>query len=174
MKLALEFALNANKPVAIRYPKDKMPAFRLPIADLRLPFELGKSAVVRKVKKASVLIVSYGAVLTEALKAADILAQEGIEVDIINARFASPVDEGIISAFSKYKRIITVEDHYIDCGFGSAVLEVAVSLGDRIKKSLVMLGVPNRFIKHNSRSAQLIEAGISADKIVEAIKKLGM
>jgi len=170
MKLALEFALNADKPVAIRYPKDKTPDFQ--IAGLQSPFELGRSVVVREGKKSSVVIVSYGAVLAEVLKAADILAQDGIEIDVINARFACPVDERMISALGGYKRIITVEDHYIDCGFGSAVLEAAVALGGGIKKPIVTLGVPNRFIKHNSRSAQLMEAGISADKIAETIREL--
>jgi 1-deoxy-D-xylulose-5-phosphate synthase len=172
MKLALEFALNADRPVAIRYPKDRVPNFQSPISNCQLPFELGRSVVVKKGKKSSVVIVSYGAVLTEVLKAAELLAEEGIEVDIINARFACPVDERMISALGGYKRIITVEDHYIDCGFGSAVLEATVALGTGIKKPIVTLGVPNRFIKHNSRSAQLMEAGISADNIAETVREL--
>jgi deoxyxylulose-5-phosphate synthase len=71
------------------------------------------------------------------------------------------------------KGIITVEDHTTACGFGSAVLELAATtFGMGITKPIAVLGAPRKFIGHNSRDAQLIEAGVNADKIVETAKEM--
>jgi 1-deoxy-D-xylulose-5-phosphate synthase len=90
---------------------------------------------------------------------------------VINGRFAAPVDEKIVSLLDRGKAIITVEDHASACGFGSAVLELAAAKGHSTK-AIHLLGVPRRFIGHNSRARQLMEAGINADKIVETVKKM--
>ncbi|MHC4207632.1 MAG: 1-deoxy-D-xylulose-5-phosphate synthase, partial [Planctomycetota bacterium] len=92
MKLALEFALSEGKPVVIRYPKDFVPKEKSVRSACAKPFKIGKSVVARKGKGSSIAIVSYGSVLTEALKAAELLAKDGIAVDVINARFAAPID----------------------------------------------------------------------------------
>ena len=173
MKLALEFALGANKPVVIRYPKDLVPPQEYIKSACARPFKLGNSIVVRKAKDSAITIVSYGSVLTEALKAACLLAKEGIAADVINARFAAPVDEAISALLGTGKSIITVEDHYLACGFGSAVLEsiAAKAFSDKLA-DIRVLGAPGRFIGHNYRSLQLMEAGINAEKIAETAKEM--
>ena len=170
-KLALEFALGQDNPVVIRYPKDFVPEQKFIKAACAKPFRLGKSVVVKKSKKSAVAIVSYGSVLTEALKAATLLAEDGIAVDVINGRFAAPIDEKIVSLLDQGKGIITVEDHASACGFGSAVLELAAAKSCSLK-DIHLLGAPRRFIGHNSRAQQLMEAGINADKIVETAKEM--
>jgi len=178
MKLALEFALGQDGPVVIRYPKDLVPSQDfVPAYVCRAcakPFRLGKSVAVKKRKDSAIAIVSYGSVLTEALEAAELLAKEGIEVDVINARFAAPVDKKIVSLLEEGKALITVEDHAGACGFGSAVLELAAATPARrpITRPIAVLAAPRRFIKHDSRSAQLMEAGVNADKIVKTAKKM--
>jgi 1-deoxy-D-xylulose-5-phosphate synthase len=180
IKLALEFAINADKPVVIRYPKDLVPLQKFVRTASVKPFELGKSVLVKKGRNSTLAIVSYGSVLTEALEAAELLAKNGIAVDVINARFAAPVDEDIISLLEEGKRIITVEDHTISCGFGSAVLELAaakmadseLSAKGYTLDAIRLLGAPRRFIGHNSRNAQLMEAGVNADKIVQTAKNM--
>jgi len=174
MKLALEFALGENKPVVIRYPKDLVPPQLSSGAAWAKPFRLGKSVVVKKPKDSVIALVSYGSVLTEALRAARLLAKDGIAVDVINGRFAAPVDEGIISLLEAGKSIITVEDHHLACGFGSAVLELAAEkIGyGKMLNAIRILGVPKRLIGHNCRNSQLMEAGINADKIVETAKEM--
>ncbi|MHC4546372.1 MAG: transketolase C-terminal domain-containing protein, partial [Planctomycetota bacterium] len=102
-KLALEFALGQDKPVVIRYPKDFVPAQKSVRAACAKPFKLGKSVVAKKAKDSAIAIVSYGSVLTEALEAAELLAKDGIAVDVINARFAAPIDEKIIQLLDKGK-----------------------------------------------------------------------
>jgi len=171
MKLALEFALSEDKPVVIRYPKDVVPPDEFVRAASTRPFELGRSVTVRRGRAASVVIVTYGSVLTEALEAAAILSKEHIGVDVVNGRFAAPIDDKIISLLARRKGVVTVEDHSIACGFGSAVLEMAAAQGCS-PKAVCMLGAPRRFVAHDSRDAQLMQAGANADKIAEAVRKM--
>jgi len=181
MKLALEFALSENGPVVIRYPKDVVPPRKFVRAACSKPFRLGKSVVVKKAKDSRIAIVCYGSVLTEALKAADLLADEDVAVDVINARFAAPVDKNIISLLDEGKGIITIEDHLMACGFGSALLELAAETNNQTARArskqeshnaIRLLGAPRAPIGHDSRSAQLMEAGVNADKIVQTAKEM--
>ena len=171
MRQALEFALAHTQPVVIRYPKDFVPPAESAQTAFETPFELGKSVLVRRGRKASLAIVCYGTVLTEALAAAEILSSEKIPVDVINARFAAPIDEKLVNLLSRGKKLITVEDHYLSCGFGSAVLERAARSGHDIGLIRV-LGAPRSFIGHDSRAAQLMEAGINADEIAKTAREM--
>jgi 1-deoxy-D-xylulose-5-phosphate synthase len=174
VRLALEFALAQDRPVVIRYPRDLVPPQEFVRATCAEPFRLGRSVVVRRSKGAAIAIVSYGSVLAEALKAANLLAKEAVPADVINARFAAPVDENIIALLDQGKGIITVEDHNLACGFGSAVLELAAANNAHSRKldAVRVLGAPRRFIGHNSRKCQLMEAGITADEIVRTAKEM--
>jgi len=171
MKLALEFALSEDKPVIIRYPKDIVPSKEFVRAACTKPFKLGKSVTVKRSKNSAVAVVSYGNVLTEALKAASLLAEEKIAIDVVNGRFAAPVDEKIISLLGQGKSIVTVEDHAVACGFGSSVLELAAEKGYSTE-SIRLLGAPRRFIGHNSRDVQLMEAGANAETIAKTVRKI--
>jgi len=175
MKGALEFALSADRPVGIRYPKDYIAEEQITEASTK-PFELGKGTVVRgnPTGTRQATIVSYGSVLSEALIAAKRLAEEGVEVNVINARFAAPVDVKIVELLESGKPVVTVEDHSIACGFGSAVMEAASqhSRGFANAGNMRVLGVPRRFIRHDSRSRQLMEAGVNADKIADAVRQI--
>jgi 1-deoxy-D-xylulose-5-phosphate synthase len=190
MRLALEFALAEDKPVVIRYPKDLVPPPGSVRAACKRPFKLGESIVVRKATDSVIAIVCYGSILTEGLRAANLLAKEGIMVDVINARFAAPVDETIYNLLKSGKSIITVEDHRLACGFGSAILElvsakcgVAEKVKDEVELApdeptnnriadIRVLGVPRKFIGHNSRNSQIMQACINAEKIVETAKEM--
>jgi 1-deoxy-D-xylulose-5-phosphate synthase len=171
MKRVLEFALTHNQPVVIRYPKDTVPAKKFVCATSNIPFELGKSVSVRRDEKPAIKIVSYGTLLGEAVKAAKILGDEGVETEVINARFAAPLDESIVADLSKSRGLITIEDHFTACGFGSAVLELAAAKG-LDKASIRVLGAPRRLIGHDSREAQLMEVGITADEIVQTARQM--
>jgi len=183
MKLALEYALATDRCVCIRYPRDLVPPAEFDRSACNKPFRTGKSVTVRKSKKSSAVIVSYGSMLYESLKAAEKLSAEGIKVDVINARFAAPIDEQILFSLQEGKSIITVEDHSVACGFGSAVLELAAaktadfankktSAAKLSANQIRLLGVPARFIESGSRAKQFMQAGISADNIQEAVKQM--
>lgn len=174
MRLALEFALSPDLsgPVCLRYPKDVVPSQGVDRKACSEPFRLGKSVVVRKGDNSSIAIVTYGSVLTEALIAAGLLTQDGIEADVINARFAAPIDWGIVQLLRDGKGVITIEDHSCACGFGSAVLEAAAELPGGITRPIVVFGMPNRPIKHDLRAKQLMDAGINADRIFQTAKEM--
>ncbi len=171
MRQALEFALQQVQPVVVRYPKDFLPSDSQLQAASATPFELGKSVLVRRGRKSSLAIVCYGSVLTEALAAAETLSADKIAVDVINARFAAPIDEKLVHLLSKGKKVITVEDHYLSCGFGSALLERAAVSGHNIDLIRV-LGAPRCFPGHDSRNAQLMDAGLSADEIAKTAREM--
>lgn len=183
MKLALEYALAADRCICIRYPRDIVPPAEFDLSACNQPFETGRSVTVRKNKNSSAVIVSYGGMLYESLKAVEKLSAEGIMVDVVNARFAAPIDEQILPLIQEGKSIITVEDHSAACGFGSAVLELAAAkMADfannktssvkTMANKIRILGVPARFIERGSRAKQFMQAGISADNIQKAVKQM--
>jgi 1-deoxy-D-xylulose-5-phosphate synthase len=171
MRLALEFAVGHDGPVVIRYPKDFVPPDSFVKTACKHPFKLGVSVTVHRSKNSRLAIISYGSILTEALKAAEILAQEKIPVDVINGRFAAPVDQKIVTLLKKGKAVITVEDHAVACGFGSAVLELAAANNCPVS-AVRLLGAPRTFIGHDSRDSQLLQIGIDADTIVKTAMEL--
>jgi 1-deoxy-D-xylulose-5-phosphate synthase len=172
MKLALEFALCENGPVVVRYPKDLVPPREFVRTACAKPFRLGESVLVRRAKNSAAAIISYGSILTEALRAAKRLAKDGIAADVINARFAAPVDEKIVALLDRGKSLITIEDHSCACGFGSAVLELAAKTGNKRLTAIRVLGAPRTFIGQDSRNSQLIQAGLYADEIVRTAKEM--
>jgi len=167
LRAALEFALTLDQPCAIRYPRDNVPP---PLEDCP-PFELGKSRTLRTGDAATIL--SYGITGVYALAAADMLAESGIEVSVVNARFASPVDRDMVARACKNAApVVTVEDHSIAGGFGSAVLETMQDMGLTCRH-FVRLGMPtDRFIAHGSRGGQLAECGYDATGIAATVERL--
>lgn len=170
LNACLRLAARLDKPCTIRYPRDNVPATLLAPGESSTPeFELGRSRMLRKGDDATLLV--YGALCHEALAAAATLADEGIEVGIINARFAKPIDREMVAlALETGRPVLTIEDHTIAGGFGSAVLETACELG-LDARSIVRLGLPvDGFVAHGSRSAQLAECGIDATGIATAVR----
>jgi len=174
LSAALTYALNCGKPVALRYPKDAVSDPDGPCGD-RAEFVSGKSVEVRDTDS-DVVIVAIGGVVKEAVGAADILSGEGINVGVIDARFAKPLDEKIASLYFEGKTIITVEDHSITCGFGSAVLEAVAaktqSGGGEKTGKVICLGGPDEFIKAAKRPVQLEMMGVTAGRIAEVVRGL--
>jgi 1-deoxy-D-xylulose-5-phosphate synthase len=166
LRQALRFALTLDVPSAVRYPRDSVPE---PFGDAP-PFELGKSRVMLEGPDATIL--AYGTEVKFALDAADILAGEDIFVSVVNARFAKPIDEDMLTtAITRGGPVVTVEDHSTAGGFGSAVLETANRLG-LPTESIIRLGLaPDVFYRHGSRASQLAEAGIDAAGIATTVRR---
>lgn len=118
-QLAVKAAIEHNGPVYMRFG-------RLAVEDVNpadYKFELGKGVQLKDGK--DVTIVATGLMVQEALKAADILAEEGIDARVINIHTIKPIDEEIITKAAKETgAIVTAEEHYIMGGLGSAVAEV--------------------------------------------------
>ena len=165
LREALHLGISLSVPAAVRYPRDTVPE---PMPDCP-PFELGVSRTLRQGHAASIL--AYGTTCAPAMAAADALRADGHEVEVVNARFAKPIDRKMIrNAFQTGRPVITVEDHSVSGGFGSAVLETATELGLTIG-SFKRLGLPaERFVEHGSRDGQLAEVGIDATGIASAVQ----
>ena len=162
----LEFSLKHPGPCSIRYPKTSALAFERPAQKI----ELGKAEVVRRGTDGA--IVAIGAMLQQALAAADLLANEGISVTVVNARFIKPLDMELLGQlFEDSRFIVTVEEGALMGGFGSAVLEAACQHGwdTRILRTL---GLPDRFIEHGERSELLHELGLDPKGIAHACREL--
>jgi 1-deoxy-D-xylulose-5-phosphate synthase len=177
LKLALDFAADSHRCVCIRYPRDTVPTADFNTSALNQPFELGKSVTVLKSQTSKAAIVSYGPLLYESLKAAQLLKNDGIDVDCINARFAAPLDEiafGQLLSRQAEKVIITLEDHYISGGFGSALAELAAAKFPDATGKIRLLGVTNAIfppLADGGRAAQLADAGIDAAGIAQAVRQ---
>lgn len=166
----LRLALALETPSAIRYPRDTLPNPFGPTP----PFEPGKCRIMRDGPDATIL--AYGSTVSYAMEAARTLTEEDIFVTVVNARFAKPIDEEMVTnALTSGGPVVTVEDHSVAGGFGSAVLETAHRLG-LPTEPIIRLGMAeNRFYAHGSRAGQLADAGIDAAGIATALrKKLGV
>ncbi len=194
LRSALDLAVLLKSPSAIRYPRDTVPD---PLIDNGgpKPFVVGRSVVLREGDDATIL--AYGSMCRNALDAAEMLATQGIEARVVNARFAKPIDQDMVRAALTPRMalgrptgsspepglvdrsfdndcghvhpVITVEEHSLAAGFGSAVLETAQQL-DLPTRQLKMLGMPaDRFIAHGSRAGQLAECGLDAAGIAAAV-----
>jgi 1-deoxy-D-xylulose-5-phosphate synthase len=162
----LEFALQHSSPTSIRYPKTSALNFDRP----KQPIELGKAEVIRQGRDGTILAV--GAMVQQALSAADQLAAEGIEVQVVNARFIKPLDLNLLAnVFKSSKFVVSLEEGALAGGYGSAVLEAACEHGwdTRIFRTI---GIPDRFIEHGDRNELLASVGLDAPSIASTCRKL--
>lgn len=166
---SIRFGLSLDVPSALRYPRDTVPD----VLGECPPFEMGKSRLLREGPDATIL--AYGTEVQYALEAARTLETEDIFVTVVNARFAKPIDTDMLTAAVRKNRpIVTVEDHSLAGGFGSAILETANTLGLSTEQ-ITRLGMDvDTFYKHGSRTGQLAEAGIDAAGIAGTVRKLVM
>jgi 1-deoxy-D-xylulose-5-phosphate synthase len=139
-------ATQYGQPVAIRYPRGGGEGIRLSEEFRMIPS--GKGEIVRQGK--DIIILAIGTTVYRALEAAELLSKEGVDCTVINARFAKPLDTGLIlSQVEKTRNILTVEENTVCGGFGSAVSqllqEAKVSDVD-----IKCLGLPDHFIEHGA------------------------
>ena len=154
-------------PFSIRYPRGKgvMPEWRT-------PFEMIEVGTGRKLNDGDeVAILTIGHPGNFAQEAIGELKAEGITPAHYDMRFVKPLDEEMLEeVFSKYKKVITVEDGCLQGGFGSAVLEWMVDHGHAAK--VVRLGVPDVFVDHGTQQQLWAECGYDKDAIVRTVKDM--
>ena len=162
----LDWALEQNGPVAIRYPKavvETQPGPRTPIAAGRPePLLEGNDG----------LIIACGTLLGGALEAARRLREEGLEVGVVNARFVKPLDtHAFLERIEAAPWVVTVEENALPTGFGSALLE-AVNDARVACGPIVRLGLPDRFVEHGERAELLADLGLDAAGIAKTCRSL--
>ncbi len=168
----LEFALKQIRPIAIRYPK----AVALDKTEL-MPAGYASAEICQN--RCEVLspgrdlaVIALGSMVYPSLKAAQILRAEGIEAEIINARFAKPLDLDLLRELcARFKLIVTVEEGIADGGFGSSILEFLEQenlIGSLVKR----IALPLEFITHAKREQLLQYYGLDAQGIVNTILRV--
>ncbi|HDS29861.1 MAG TPA: 1-deoxy-D-xylulose-5-phosphate synthase [Firmicutes bacterium] len=173
-------AIEHDGPVAFRYPRGDGEGVDLKKGFSKIP--IGKAEVVRE--GGDVLLIGIGNMVYRALEAAEKLAKIGVEAAVINARFVKPLDkELIIEWVLKTRRVITIEENSLMCGFGSAVLEMLQEEGvleqttpefsERESQiEIERLGIPDTFIEHGSQSELRKEIGLTSESIYETARSM--
>ena len=163
-------SVNINdKPSAFRYPRGNGTGVNLP--DITSTLEIGKSRVIIEGKK--IALISFGARLSECMRAYEILKKRGIEISIVDARFAKPLDEKLLLEIAtKHEGIITIEEGSIG-GFGSHVLQLLSERGllDTGLKIRSMF-LPDYFIDQDTPENMYKKAGLDTLSIVEKVEDL--
>lgn len=154
-------------PFSIRYPRGNgvMPEWRKPLQEI----EVGKGRKLRDGEE--VAIVTFGPIGNLATDAANKLAQEGINVGHYDLRFVKPLDEELLhEVFTRYRKVITVEDGTIVGGMGSAILEFMAD--HQYTAELKMLGMPDKITEHGEQSELYAECGYDAKGIMKAVRAM--
>ncbi|PIR41131.1 MAG: transketolase [Candidatus Yanofskybacteria bacterium CG10_big_fil_rev_8_21_14_0_10_46_23] len=165
-KATLAIAIN-NQPSYIRIGRSNTPVFTTD----KTPFEIGRAEIFRQpAVTADVAVIGCGILLYNALVAAEELAREGIEATVVNSHTVKPLDGKTILAVAKdAKAIVTVEEHQISGGLGSAVAEF---LAKNYPVPQEFIGVQDRF-GESGEPEELIEAfGLGVEAIKTAVRKV--
>ena len=162
-------AAHDSGPIAFRYPRGEGVGVDLPATGTVL--EIGKGRVMRE--REGLAILSFGAHLSEALAAADLLAAEGIEITVADARFAKPLDTALIDRLiDTHGALVTVEQGSVG-GFGAQVLQYLAGSGGLDRGRLIRtLTLPDRFIDQASPAEMYAEAGLTAADIAATLRGL--
>lgn len=165
MDKMMELGLSNPSVFAMRYPRANIP--KLLEAFPKRPFEIGEGEVL--IEGHDVTLLALGSMVEPACKAHALLKRDGISARVVNMRFAKPLDEKLIlESLQKTKMLYTLEEHVGTGGFGSRVLELLE--GQNIRHiPLKRFALPDEFIEHGSREAQMEEFGLSPEKMAAAI-----
>lgn len=159
-------AAENRKPTYLRFGREKTPVFTTDAT----PFEIGEAYTMWESADPQVAIIGCGALLYEALLAAKELDKSHLGGVIVNCHTVKPIDEqAIISAAKRCGAIVTVEEHQINGGLGSAVAEV---LARNWPVPIEFIGMPNSFGESGKPDELLEKYGMKSKYIVEAVRKV--
>lgn len=164
-KAVLMAATDPN-PTYIRFGRSNVPTF----TTSETPFSIGKALPVWESDRPKVALMATGSLTYEALLAARSLAPEGIEVSVLHVPTIKPLDaDAVVSSARKAGRVITVEEHQVMGGFGSAIAEC---LSERYPVKIQRLGVQDAFGQSGEPLELLARYGLSQDGIASAVRKM--
>lgn len=175
---ALRLSLSLDGAAAIRYPRDNVPTCNFEdevLPELRgqasAEWEVGRSRDLIRHDEPDATVIVYGALAESVLTAAELLLADGVKLNVVDARFCKPIDGAMLARVLRPGHpVLTVEDHSLQNGFGSAVLEYACT--ERLPvDQLTRLGMPDRMIVHMTRKEQLTEVGLDPAGIAASVKR---
>jgi 1-deoxy-D-xylulose-5-phosphate synthase len=155
-------------PAAFRYPRGRGVGVKREVPPRSI--DVGKGEVLREGK--DIVIVAIGTTVYPSLRAAEKLADTGIQATVINSRFLKPLDGNLLCNWAKRTgKVLTVEENVLQGGFGSAVLELFQEIG-LISIQVKRLGIPDIFVEHGPQGLLREKYGIDENGIVEGAKKM--
>ncbi len=160
-------AVEHSGPAAVRYPRGT--GLGVPMDQEPKRLEIGRAELLRQGE--DVAIIAIGNMVRPAQEAAEQLAAEGISASVVNARFAKPLDEEMMLQQAKAAgRVVTVEEHALQGGFGSAVLECLEA--NRVTGVRTFrIGLPDRFIEHGTQAILRRKYGLDAEGIARLVRE---
>jgi len=171
MERLMKATLDWPNPIYIRLGKGGDPI----ISRDELGFKIGKAINLHpsKNEESDVLIISTGVATTQALEAAKQLEKVGVDVNLLHIHTIKPLDEeAILTATKNTRKIITVEEHSLIGGLGSAVIELLIDKFEGKLPSIKRLGISDKFSEHYGSQLELMKhVGIAAQNIVDAVLK---
>lgn len=164
VKTAIEYN---DGPIALRYPRGN--GLGVPLDETLHTIPIGTWEVLRPGADAAIL--TFGTSIPMAMKAAALLAEKGLDVRVINARFIKPLDTRMLDdLFELDMPIMTVEEAVLAGGFGSAVIEYAND--QSYLASIKRMGIPDHFIEHGEVDELLAEIGMTAKQLTLDVESL--
>lgn len=161
-------AMLHDGPIAVRYPRGIGPGAAVKEHLVAIP--IGKAELVQGPEHARVAIFTLGAMLPLGREVAETLAAEGVSAAVINARFAKPLDREMIARYARGADVLlTMEDHVLAGGFGSAVLEELNRLG--VSTPVCRIGWPDQFIEHGKPEDLRKKYGLTSEAVLAQIRQ---
>lgn len=155
-----------NGPIAIRYPRGS--ALGVELKEGFTLIEIGKAE--KLIEGDDIAILALGSMVDYSLKAQKLLKEQGINSEIINMRFAKPLDNEMLDyVANKFQKIVTLEENNLPGGFGSAVAEYFMS--KNYKNDIKMIGLPDKFVDHGTQEELHHLLGIDPAGIAESVKE---
>ena len=160
--------LDYEGPIYIRLGKGYDPI----ITSDKFPFEIGKGVLIKE--GSDLLIVTTGIALALALEASDKLKKNNINTSVLHMHTIKPLDkEVLVNAVDKVPAVITLEEHTILGGLGSACAEIILEEGFNEKKSFKRIGIPDVFPEgYGNQKDMMARNGISVSEIIRTSKDL--
>lgn len=153
-----------NGPVYLRFGRPKWPIF----TPADKPFEIGKAQLLTEGN--AVTVIACGHMVWQSVLAAQQLAQEGIEVELINMHTIKPLDtQAILQSASKTRAVVTVEEHQINGGLGDAVANV---LSRNLPTAMEMVAVNDSFGESGKPDELLVKYGLDVKDVIQAVRRV--
>ncbi|QQS28367.1 MAG: transketolase family protein [Sphingobacteriales bacterium] len=163
-KLATKAIASVNGPVYLRFGRPKVPVFTLENQE----FELGKAQLLQAGNDVS--IFACGHLVWQALEAAKVLFEQGIQAEVINIHTIKPLDEEtILQSVMKTKCVVSAEEHQLNGGLGDSIAQL---LATKMPAPMEMVAVKDKFGESGKPEELLVKYGLDSDHIVSAVHKV--
>lgn len=167
LRKVMQAASLSEAPFAYRYPRGNCVGLPLPVAVESL--DIGQGELLRD--GVDGLIVAVGDMVNQAILAANQLAEQGIDLAVIDARFIKPLDRDLIVAHAeKVPFVVTAEENSLQGGFGTAVLELFSDVG--LSTPVARIGIPDCFVGQGTQAELRAQLGLDAAGMVKKVKQM--